>query len=66
LSLAATWNVRSLVPPACIDQVRYLGILDPAARDRPLVVPAPCAPHPGETCLTADEPSTETAHPHRL
>ncbi|MCI0410116.1 MAG: transposase, partial [Acidobacteria bacterium] len=52
-------KLAALVPPPRIHQVRYHGILGPAARDRRFIVPACGNPHPGKACLPADAPTPD-------
>jgi putative transposase len=52
-------KLAALVPPPRIHQVRYHGVLGPAARDRPLVVPAPRDLQSGRACLPMDAPAQE-------
>jgi hypothetical protein len=52
-------KLAALVPPPRIHQVRYHGILGPAARERRFILPASGDPHPGKTGLPADAPTQE-------
>jgi putative transposase len=52
-------KLAALVPPPRIHQVRYHGILGPAARDRRFIVPVSGNPHPGGACLPADAPTPD-------
>jgi hypothetical protein len=52
-------RLAALIPPPRIHQVRYHGILGPAARERRFIVPASVDSYPERTCPPAEAPTPE-------